>query len=209
VAITWVVKLGGSLARSEHLPPWLDALAAAPGTVIVPGGGPFADQVRALQGRWRFDDAAAHAMAILAMAQYGTLLAALEPRLKTSSDPHALRAAAAAGAALVWLPDPAALPADEIPAGWDVTSDSLAAWLAGRIGARQLLLVKSAPLPEAAVSVAALPALGLVDPSFPRFAAASGVDVWLAGAASHGEFPAGLERPEGRLKRADGGAACA
>ena len=63
----WVVKLGGSLAYSPELPHWLSALAHTD-AVIVPGGGPFADTVRDAQQIWRFDDATAHAMALLAIA---------------------------------------------------------------------------------------------------------------------------------------------
>jgi aspartokinase-like uncharacterized kinase len=36
-----------------------------------------------------------------------------------------------------WLRD-----ADPLPHSWDVTSDSIAAWIAGEIGARELVLVK-------------------------------------------------------------------
>ena len=35
------------------------------------------------------------------------------------------------------------LPLDELPASWDVTSDSIAAWVAGRVGAGRLVLVKA------------------------------------------------------------------
>jgi len=38
-----------------------------------------------------------------------------------------------------WLRD-----ADPLPHSWDVTSDSIAAWIAGQVGARQLILVKPA-----------------------------------------------------------------
>src|SRR5262245_14143830 len=72
----WVVKLGGSLADASELPAWTALLGRrhAVGIVIVPGGGPFADQVRAAQGRWRFPDAIAHRMCVLAMEQFGLLI---------------------------------------------------------------------------------------------------------------------------------------
>ena len=73
-----VVKLGGSLAFSQHLRAWISALAACPGrAVIVPGGGPFADAVRSAQTRMGYDDHAAHHMALLAMEQYGRALISL------------------------------------------------------------------------------------------------------------------------------------
>ena len=73
-----VVKLGGSLAFSDALRPWLDALSqCARHVVVVPGGGPFADAVRAAQPRMGFDDRAAHHMALSAMEQYGRALVGL------------------------------------------------------------------------------------------------------------------------------------
>ena len=57
MSIDWVVKLGGSLYDSRHLPCWLDALSKT-GAIVVPGGGGFADRVRQAQVRWRFGDKA-------------------------------------------------------------------------------------------------------------------------------------------------------
>nr|MBP9655021.1 hypothetical protein [Rhodocyclaceae bacterium] len=71
-----VVKLGGSLAAAAQLPRLLHELARLPDLVIAPGGGPFADAVRRAQKERGFDDAAAHDMALLAMAQFGRMLAA-------------------------------------------------------------------------------------------------------------------------------------
>ena len=55
---TVVVKLGGSLAASSHLPRLLEQLARTPNLVIAPGGGPFADAVRRAQKERGFDDGA-------------------------------------------------------------------------------------------------------------------------------------------------------
>ena len=38
---------------------------------------------------------------------------------------------------------PAGLPLDGLPASWDVTSDSIAAWVAPQAGAGRLVLVKA------------------------------------------------------------------
>ena len=51
---------------------------------------------------------------------------------------------------------PAGLPLDDLPASWDVTSDSIAAWVAHEVGAERLVLVKAAHGP------------GVVDEYFPR-----------------------------------------
>ena len=68
-----IVKLGGSHATGPHIKDWLAAIAAEAGSIaIVPGGGPFADAVRAAQASMGYDDRAAHAMALMAMAQFGS-----------------------------------------------------------------------------------------------------------------------------------------
>ena len=70
-----VVKVGGSTADQPVLREWIAALAgSALPVVIVPGGGPFADQVRNTQRRIGFSNNAAHAMAILAMEQFGHII---------------------------------------------------------------------------------------------------------------------------------------
>jgi aspartokinase-like uncharacterized kinase len=89
------------------------------------------------------------------------------------------------------MPSRMALAAD-IPASWDITSDSLAAWLAGRLGARQLLLVKhlslgaaTVALPAATVSSPDLIAHGVVDAAFAEFLQAANVPAALLGPADH------------------------
>ena len=57
-----------------------------------------------------------------------------------------------------------------ITASWDVTSDSLACWLATRLGAATLVLVKSAPVPAGQATAEALAATSLVDAAFPALA---------------------------------------
>lgn len=162
-----VVKLGGSLHDAAELPGWLVALATAPGParIVVPGGGPFADAVRAAQGRLGFGDLAAHRMAILAMQQYGLLLQEREPRLALAETEAEMRGLGP-GAGGVWLPWRLAGLEPGIEAGWDVTSDSLALWLARRLGAARLLLVKSAPLAGGEASAGALAAAGVLDAAF-------------------------------------------
>lgn len=193
-----VVKLGGSLIASPHLQAWLAALTASRGAaVIVAGGGPFADAVRIAQEQRPFDDRAAHRMAILAMEQYALMLAALDPGLRPAASVTAIREAARAGSAPVWLPARMSFGAPDIPESWEVTSDSLAIWLARRLDLARVLLVKSAPLPVARVPAAELAAVGIVDPMVPRFLAGSGIECRCIEAAGAPEFAAALA--EGRL----------
>ena len=179
-----VVKLGGSHAFSEHLAGWVDAIADCAGHVIVvPGGGPFADAVREAQPRIGFDDAAAHHMALLAMEQYGCALASLNRALVIAESLAAIQQAREAARVPVWMPSRMALAATDIPFSWDITSDSLAAWLAGRVSARQLLLVKHVSLSGTAVPLAELIADGIVDQAFATFLKTAKVPAALLGPA--------------------------
>jgi dihydroneopterin aldolase len=181
-----VVKLGGSHAFAAHLRAWVDALARCAGRlVVVPGGGPFADGVRAAQPKMGFDDRAAHHMAMLAMEQYGCALASLDRRLAPAVSLTAIRAALADGRVPVWLPTRMALAARDIPRSWDVTSDSLAAWLAGRLDARRLILVKQVVIEREAIHARELVARGIADKSFAHFLKASGAAGFIARPDDH------------------------
>jgi aspartokinase-like uncharacterized kinase len=189
-----IVKLGGSHAGSAHLDAWLDALASCGGrAVIVPGGGPFADAVREAQVSMNFDDGAAHAMALLAMEQFGLALASKRPVLCIAASERAIARALHDGQVAIWAPSAMVLAAEDIPASWDVTSDSLAAWLAGRIGATWLLLVKHGA-PSEPVQAAELAARGVVDTAFPRFLAASATQAFIAGPDAHAAAAAAILR---------------
>jgi dihydroneopterin aldolase len=166
-----VVKLGGSLAKAQTVRGWLTALARGKGrTVVVPGGGAFADAVREQQQRLGFSDRAAHRMAILAMEQYGLALADLSSELTPCANEREMLDALGRGSIPVWLPTAMALADPDIPESWEMTSDSLAAWLARKIGAARLVLVKSTAAPRP-LDPAALADRGLVDRLFPRFLA--------------------------------------
>ncbi len=171
-----VVKLGGSLTASGRLPALMGELArsasAGQPIVAVPGGGPFADAVRAAQVGSGFDDGAAHDMALLAMAQYGLMLAALTPRRARLAWGAAAVAAALtnySGEPLIWLPDPRH-DGQGLERSWRITADSLALWLAGSLALDRVLLVKTCAAP-AETSLAALAAAGIVDAAYPELAA--------------------------------------
>lgn len=164
-----VIKLGGSLAKAETVQDWLAALARGKARrVIVPGGGAFADTVREQQAHLRFSDRAAHRMAILAMEQFAVALADMCPELTLCASERDIHDALARGSLPVWLPAEMALGDPEIPESWEMTSDSLAAWLARKIGATRLVLVKSTAAPRP-LDPAALAEGGLVDRLFPGF----------------------------------------
>jgi dihydroneopterin aldolase len=131
-----------------------------------------------------FDDGAAHRMALLAMEQYGCALACQSKRLSLADSRAAIDRALNAKQVPVWLPTRMVL-ATEIPWSWDVTSDSLAAWLAGKIGASRLLLVKHVDALGESIGVRELVARGIIDKTFPRFLKVSGMPTFVLGPADH------------------------
>lgn len=154
--------------------------------IVVPGGGPFADQVRAAQVAMGFDDRAAHHMALLAMEQFGVALCNLEPRLVPAASLPRLRQALREGKTPVWMATKMALgAADQIAPSWRVTSDSLAAWLAGRIGAKRVMLVKHGAPFGARPDISELAARQVVDPEFADYLSAAGAQAVFVGPQEH------------------------
>jgi len=179
-----VVKLGGSYAFSSDLQGWLAAIASNAGDIVlVPGGGPFADAVRSAQPRMGFDDDAAHHMALLGMDQYGRALAALNKRFTPAASIAGIRRALRAGNVPVWSPTEMVLKRNDIPRSWEVTSDGLAAWLACRIGARRVLLIKHVDPPPDPIRIEDLVARGVVDRSFAAFLRDCAVEASIVGPA--------------------------
>ena len=124
-----VVKIGGSLlARAPDLIPVLKASRQP--LLIVPGGGIFADAVR----QANVDDDSAHWMAIAAMEQYGWLL--------SSGGVPVTAQLTIPSSTTVYLPYTCLREIDPLPHTWDITSDSIAAWVAGALHV-DLLLLKS------------------------------------------------------------------
>jgi aspartokinase-like uncharacterized kinase len=143
-----VVKVGGGLlAKAGAFELVIEALTAfRPGRrlVIVPGGGPFADAVRQMFKRVRIGDDAAHWMAVLGMDQYGIALAARIPDATLVDTAAGVTAALEAGRLPVLAPYRWLRAADPLPHSWEVTSDSIAAWVAGALAARRVVLIKPA-----------------------------------------------------------------
>jgi 5-(aminomethyl)-3-furanmethanol phosphate kinase len=156
-AIDLVIKFGRALlgdapgaARATRELAQLTRPASAGRILVVPGGGALADAVREVDRRYArsqyaLTDDAAHWMAILAMDQYAYALASLDPDAVVVEAPEDAVAALHRGRLPVLAPHRWLRRADPLPHCWDVTSDSIAAWVAGAVGARHLLLVKPVP----------------------------------------------------------------
>ncbi len=200
----WVVKLGGSLLGSPELARWLETLVKISDgkIVIVPGGGLFADAVRDAQQRTHVNDAVAHALALIAMDQFGLLLAGMHPGLVTASSELEIAECGWQHRAIVWLPSKMVLADETVPKNWQVTSDSLSAWLANKIAAEQLVLVKSKSLTPyvntASPELDSLVQDELIDAAFADFYSATQYGGWLINKSDYEVFAYGLD--ELRLK---------
>jgi 5-(aminomethyl)-3-furanmethanol phosphate kinase len=194
-----VVKVGGSLLElpdlADRLRDWLGRQAPAQ-SLFIAGGGPFVDELRAMDSLHAVGDEACHWLAIRAMSLTARLLGALVPEwrligswreLADFAGSPADRPAAdeqAAGERAAILDPLEFLEADEafgdpLPHIWHVTSDSIAARVASRLVERlpasvELVLLKSS-LPPAGCDTQQAAACGYVDAHFPS--AARGLNV--------------------------------
>jgi 5-(aminomethyl)-3-furanmethanol phosphate kinase len=139
-----VLKVGGSLAEDPaklaKLCQELSVIAEAHKILIVPGGGEFADTVRKLDKVYELSNTISHKMAILAMDQYGFFLSDITPNSYMSYSLDEI-SNSTKGILPIFLPSQLMFREDTLEHSWDVTSDSIAAHIAGLLDAKKLLLV--------------------------------------------------------------------
>ena len=142
---TVVVKVGGSLAMYPSslraLCQKLSSLSKKHRLVVIPGGGEFADAVRAVDKRFNLSSRVSHRMAILGMDQYGLMLAELIPDCITAIDLEGIAKAHDSGKVPVFLPSKLLFNEDPLENSWDVTSGSITLYIANRLQVRRALLV--------------------------------------------------------------------
>lgn len=176
-----VVKIGGSLLDYEELLSswnrWFTAQRKLP-TVIVVGGGPFADQVRRWDDQCQLPEELAHWMCVTAMGLTAALLhhqVSSTQLVEQWQDLRELVFATEIEVPVIFsvetflrLQEPE-LPGCRLPHSWAVTSDSIAGRLAEVLCAEELVLCKStSPSTERDWNQWAIE--GLVDPFFPEVA---------------------------------------
>lgn len=190
----WVVKIGGSLLGTPELERWLEVAAkhADGKIIIVPGGGVFADAVREAQKITKISDACAHRLAVLAMDQFGLLLADMNPLLATASSEMEIDERTWQHRGIVWLPSRMVLADKKIPQNWSVTSDSLAAWLAHKLGALHLVLVKSDKPEGKKLCLKTITEDGLVDEVFGDYALQQAFSPWIVKKSDITHFEDGI-----------------
>ena len=124
-----IVKVSGSLYN--QIPDLIPVIKASKRPLLlIPGGGPFADLVRCVQA----DNDTAHWMAVSAMEQFGLFIASFG----ISATDFIITPLTTT----VFLPYRYLRLTDPLPHTWDVTSDTIAAWISHALH-HDLLLLKS------------------------------------------------------------------
>jgi hypothetical protein len=174
-----VVKFGGSLERlSQFLEICSNLGKSLQGhkAIIVPGGGRFADEVRSCDRQWDLTALTSHWMAILAMEQFGYMLAEKIPHSTVTYGERDTLKAWTSGNLPVFLPYGWLRAQRSIPESWDITSDSLSCYIAAAFDASRLILLKDA-MPEGCTKD--LLGTTWVDPMFTRFLSRYDGEAWL------------------------------
>jgi aspartokinase-like uncharacterized kinase len=140
-----IVKVGGSLAsypeKLRALCIKLSEISTKRKLIVIPGGGELADLVRDLDKRFNLPRVTSHRMAILSMDQYGFLLSDLMPRAYSVNQLKNVQKIIDSGKLPVFLPSTLLLSKDPLENSWDVTSDSIAVYIAGQLRIIKVLLV--------------------------------------------------------------------
>ncbi len=143
-----VIRLGGSLLSYPELVAslraWHECQTEGPDFIVV-GTGQFGETMRSLHTMHGLAEEFSHETCLDLMEISARILANLAPEWKLldpiptdcqNLDPRGQ-----------WIvSSPRTLLAEEVdplPACWSVTSDSIAAWIAGQLGAQELVLLKS------------------------------------------------------------------
>lgn len=175
-----VLKLGGSLLDLRDLPDRLGSafkMLDGDQPLLVCGGGDAADIVRRWHETYALNEEQSHWLAMDSIRLNQRLLLTLMPELELVSNRAAAEWAWSRGRvplldlmAFVSIEESHCEQDAALPHTWDVTSDSLAGWVAIRWPAGRFVLLKSVELPnkDARWTLQAAADAGFVDRYFPR-----------------------------------------
>lgn len=136
-----IIKLGGSLIEKGRdvlrlLSDYAEEKekSKALTIILIPGGGPFAEAVRNLSES--MSEETAHWMAVLAMHQYGLFLANGEIEIPVVESEDEIDDT---GPICLLLPYKILKAEDRLPHTWNVTSDTIAAFVANKMGEKTFI----------------------------------------------------------------------
>ena len=186
-----VIKLGGSLMKDSAV--LIDCLNTIEQKyidkiVLVPGGGVFADQVRSVQQQWGFNDQIAHQMALISMHQMALLFKSIQKSFVLASSISDVQQELSKHSVVIWMPDLEELNAFGVEASWNISSDSLAAWLAEQLTATELILVKSAEIPLK-LDIRQMQELKILDQAFNKYSNNASYKITLINKYRFNEYP--------------------
>jgi aspartokinase-like uncharacterized kinase len=172
-----IFKVGGSVAGELGIV--FEALEILDEAKVIPGGWIFADIVEKL----KLNDEISHWMAILSMHLYGYYMLGYTKSFALL-EPENFEEIKERGRFIV-LPYRILKKYDELPHSWEVTSDSIAVWLAGKIGEKMVVKVNAAGgvirggrIVELASSEEAVRA-GIIDSYTPILMKNHGIDLFI------------------------------
>jgi aspartokinase-like uncharacterized kinase len=169
-----VVKVGGSLLDwpdfRSRLSGYLET-RSSDRVVLIVGGGRFADVLRELDSNWNLGEERSHQAALRVLDFTAHLVGAILPGAFVIDDLSSLDDAWRIGRIPILAPrrflDDDDRSADPLPHHWSTTTDSIAARLAVRLQAQEVVLLKSVDIPDG-MNPDQAARLGHVDPEFPR-----------------------------------------
>ncbi len=167
-----IIKLGGSLFDLPDLGTRLEDFLEHhhfPNPIFIPGGGPFADAVRELDHLHHLGDAASHEIGTHTLSLSSRFVASLSVRFVLTALPEEFDRCWTRQSIPIFDAAAMTLNHSPLPSSWDVTSDSIAAWICSLHPKSQLVLVKSVDLPKG-LSYRDATQAGLVDQYFPNIA---------------------------------------
>ncbi|MBW9222289.1 hypothetical protein KKP97_04490 [Methanothermococcus sp. SCGC AD-155-C09] len=136
-----IVKIGGSLTYFSE--PLLNELKSFSNPknkiIIIPGGGKFANVVRELDNNVKMKDRTSHKLALLSMDMMGIYFSELSD-IETVNTLYDAKEILQKKDIVILLPSKIVLSTDELPNSWEVTSDSVAAYIAKLLKLNKLII---------------------------------------------------------------------
>ena len=164
----WVLKLGGSWIKNPKLKSLIKLINLQKKNVValVVGGGLFADSVRQAQKYIGFDDSLAHNLALNCTEFYANIIKSFCGKIELVTDPDKL----IIGEKLkIWTPYKYLKKKPLIDKNWNSTSDTIACWLARKIEAEGVIIIKSIDFDEDFLKIKYLENKGILDKNVKKY----------------------------------------